>query len=52
MHTYKEPKEEDLPTKPLKEINSFNECAKADYPVTLSYPRQCRAPDGKIFIEE
>ena len=36
--------------KPPKEINSFEECAKAGYPVTLSYPRQCRTPDGKMFI--
>jgi hypothetical protein len=34
-----------------KEMNSFDDCAKAGYPILESYPRQCRAPDGRIFVE-
>lgn len=30
---------------------NFEECAKAGYPVLQSYPRQCRTPDGKNFVE-
>lgn len=45
-------KEKDLPTKPSGEINSFEECAKAGYPVTLSYPQRCRVPGGRIFTED
>lgn len=33
------------------EILSFEECAKAGYPIMESYPRQCRA-DGTTFVEE
>ncbi|OGI66256.1 hypothetical protein A3A95_02025 [Candidatus Nomurabacteria bacterium RIFCSPLOWO2_01_FULL_39_18] len=33
-------------------IGSFEDCAKAGYPVGESYPRQCSAPDGSTFIEE
>ena len=32
-------------------INSFAECAKL-YPVMESYPRRCRVPNGKLFVEE
>ena len=41
------------------EILSFKDCAEAGYPVLParreggeSYPRQCRTPDGILFIEE
>ena len=33
-------------------INNFEECAAAGNPVMESYPRQCRTPDGKHFVEE
>ena len=33
-------------------INSFDECAVQGYPVMESYPRQCRTPDGKTFVED
>jgi len=33
-------------------INSFEDCANAGYPVMESYPRQCRTPDGRNFVEE
>jgi|GEM_PF-1242619 len=32
------------------DINSFEECVDAGYPILESYPRQCRTPDGKNFI--
>lgn len=32
-------------------INSFEECAVAGYPIMESYPRQCRAPGGRGFVE-
>ena len=38
--------------KPAKEINSFEECVKAEYPVAESYPRQCWTPDGRHFVEK
>lgn len=34
------------------EIDNFEKCAVAGYPVMESYPRQCRTPDGKNFVEE
>jgi len=37
---------------PMKEINSFEECAGAGYPVMESYPRQCVLPDGRLFVEQ
>lgn len=37
---------------PTSIINSFEECAAAGYPVMESYPRQCRTPDGRTFVEE
>lgn len=33
-------------------INSFEECAKAGYPIMESYPEQCRTPDGKTFTRQ
>ncbi len=35
-----------------KQILSFEDCLAAGYIVMESYPRQCRAPDGKVFAEE
>lgn len=37
---------------PPPEIRSFDECVKAGYPVMESFPRQCKAPDGRIFVSE
>ena len=37
---------------PMTTINSFEDCAKAGYPVGESYPRQCWTPDGAILVEE
>ena len=33
-------------------ISSFTECVAAGYPVAESYPRQCRTPDGRNFVEQ
>jgi hypothetical protein len=33
-------------------ITTFEQCAQAGYPITEKYPRECRTPDGKLFIEE
>tara|TARA_Y100000310_G_scaffold292870_1_gene321992 strand:- start:4331 stop:5314 length:984 start_codon:yes stop_codon:yes gene_type:complete len=33
------------------QITNFKECADAGNPVMESYPRQCRTPDGKTFVE-
>jgi len=32
-------------------VSSFEDCAAAGYPVMESYPRQCRTPDGRLFVE-
>lgn len=33
-------------------VLSFEDCAKAGYPVMESYPRQCKTPDGRTYAEE
>ena len=33
-------------------IESFEDCISAGYPVMESYPRQCRTPEGKTFVEK
>lgn len=32
-------------------ISSFADCAAAGHPVMESYPRQCKVPEGRTFIE-
>jgi len=32
-------------------INSFEDCIDAGNPAMESYPRQCRTPDGEVFVE-
>jgi hypothetical protein len=34
------------------QVASFEECTAAGYPITESYPRQCRTPNGELFTEE
>jgi len=34
-----------------EEVTSFEECVSAGYPAMESYPRQCRAPNGELFVE-
>jgi hypothetical protein len=33
-------------------VLSFLDCETAGYPVMESYPRQCRTPDGRLYVEE
>lgn len=33
-------------------VNSFEDCVAQGYAVMESYPRQCRAPDGRMFSED
>ena len=33
-------------------VDNFEQCLKAGNPVMESYPRQCKTPAGKIFIEQ
>jgi len=35
-----------------KQITNFAECMQAGYPVMESFPRQCRTPEGQLFVEE
>lgn len=35
----------------IANINSFEECVAAGYPIMTSYPGQCRVPGGKSFTE-
>jgi hypothetical protein len=32
-------------------VGSFTDCVKAGYQVLETYPRQCRTPDGRLFVE-
>lgn len=36
----------------LDKVYSFEDCVNAGYPVTESYPLQCRAPDGRTFTQD
>ncbi|MBP9711428.1 MAG: hypothetical protein KBD55_00105 [Candidatus Pacebacteria bacterium] len=33
-------------------IQSFEDCANAGYPIMESHPRQCKTPDGRTYSEE
>lgn len=37
---------------PERVVTSFEECVNAGYPVMESYPRQCRVPEGALFVEK
>ena len=37
---------------PTFNINNFEECVSAGYPVLESYHRQCKTPEGKTFTED
>ena len=41
-----------LDKKDEPEAATFKECLAAGFTVMESYPRQCRTPDGRVFIEE
>ncbi|PSO43662.1 hypothetical protein BRC20_00685 [Candidatus Saccharibacteria bacterium QS_8_54_8] len=36
----------------IRQVNSFEECAAAGYPIQESDPRRCHGPDGHSFTEE
>ena len=38
------------PAKDLFFITTFEECERAGYLVMESFPRQCVAPDGRVFV--
>jgi hypothetical protein len=37
---------------PAQSAANFDECIAHGNPVMESYPRQCRTPDGKLFVED
>lgn len=39
-------------TQRITQINSFEDCINAGFPILESYPRQCKTPDGKSFVEK
>jgi hypothetical protein len=39
-------------TSSIKAINSFEDCAKAGYPIMEIFPEQCRVPGGKTFTKQ
>ncbi|MBI2022200.1 hypothetical protein HYS93_04985 [Candidatus Daviesbacteria bacterium] len=36
----------------FRQIKSFEDCAKAGYPVMKSYPAQCNTPDNRHFVQQ
>jgi len=36
----------------IEEINNFDDCVAAGYPMAESYPRQCRTKNGLLFTED
>lgn len=38
--------------KQISSISNFEECIVAGYPVLESYPRQCKTPNDKTFVED
>lgn len=41
----------DIGRKDNTEPINFNECVQKGYPIQETFPRQCRTPEGKSFIE-
>lgn len=37
---------------PVVTVNNFLTCEEAEYPIMESYPRQCRTPEGTLYIED
>lgn len=37
---------------PSTPVNNFEECVAKEYPILESYPRQCKTPDGRTFVED
>lgn len=40
-----------LSNSPLFDVNDFDSCVKAGYPVQESHPRKCITPEGVSFTE-
>jgi hypothetical protein len=38
-----------FPGKPQSQINSFQDCANAGYPIQESFPERCSVPGGATF---
>lgn len=36
---------------PAVTVDSYEACAAAGYPILETYPAQCRAPDGRTFVQ-
>jgi len=36
----------------VPDVSSFDDCVRAGYPVMESFPRQCKTPDGRNFVEQ
>lgn len=34
------------------QVNDFESCVSAGFPVMESYPRQCRGPTGQVYVEQ
>ena len=34
------------------DVSNFDDCVRAGNPIMESYPRQCRTPDGRNFVED
>jgi hypothetical protein len=34
-----------------KIVSTYEECAAAGYPILETYPPQCKAPDGKLYVK-
>lgn len=43
---------DEIPVNNTISVISFDSCAKAGYPVLESFPRQCKTPDGRTFVED
>ncbi len=39
-------------TQSVATVTDFTSCAAVGYPIMESYPRQCRTPDGRTFVEQ
>ena len=42
----------DIPNQVLEDIDSFDRCSKAGFPILETYPEQCKLPNGKSFTKK
>jgi len=38
-------------SQPVAEVNSFNDCVEAGYPILRSLPPKCITPGGEMFVD-